>query len=1141
MVEASLDDLEASDADVQQQRTSDDLEAASHSASVQRVGSPPRLALRNSHWATGLLAEGDSSGAQEGHQATTASQAMLDLFVGSLPVSVAVSRSRACSSAFKADNTDRPQNQLRSLPVPIGPPRAHSSTSLRFNTPSSAISFARGRARSPSPPRSGLSMLGTDSSYRLPTPPPAFAEHFKYQICSSTLLDPMPKLGRRVPGATPELGQAPTAPTQRVPYDTHAEPPSASSENDSLRPRSESSLSTASSSVVSTTHAWSLNHAPWERAEFAIASLVAIGGISGIWQMVGWLWLEVLAGFAIGICGVLGILAGVLFGDRTKKKRRAPGHKADQATPTLRATQTSALNTPHDEAAPRQSLQATALQSLGAFVEANAELDDEVNRILGALEGKNPDGEGSGSMTAREDVDRALRRLSEEMVAATSALQPFANSAELAGLNAMYGVAAARDAGSGSTAISPVERGDRTAVPDPMPTRSSPAHSTPIRISSSWGRGASAASPGATTARRLRISQSTSHLPQVSIDSPTEDRLTPLPRRSPLPPHRRGLQDGPWSPASPSRPSASPNPRRLAFGDSEGTPSRPSRPARWPSRVMEESEDAGNNPGLGLQEVMENPNTARTPVAREYAYAPSGGSQPAPASPPRLTYRLRELRLSQSGSGAFAAHAPKSRPLSEQDLPLAPPLDDHIDKRVKRRSLQDIGYKRPLPLVIPAAAESGLATPLDLSSTASDPSVSLSRARSLPGRRYGHGPSASVPNATAMASPPPQPSRRISRGGLSRNSSLRSQREVPAPTAGEDGLDHLTTAILKSTFLDMHDRRRGAVCCLLALRFDKEADFPDPVATQPDELEVARYWADIHLQLDEMIRQTGRARQALQRAIPFSAEQPTTHLTSQRNDRHGSAYADFAPPRQTDKVLLDDHIAELLDHMDRARAVLFAVRADNQSGISDAGTTRQWGAVRTAMGNMIADWERGRIVIQRMLDEDSAADTSAQSQDIVTPAQTPGEQDLPIFLDEWVDEGQQTAPAERIEAAQDDAPVEDDATRYLLDSASPAFLPPPGLEAVFEAASTRQAIVARAGPKLGREDRIKAARAAREAGDGASRRRTSDAENQPERSAAANTGDMVVELKSVMSELRRRKETAREVSARPESGVLREL
>jgi hypothetical protein len=149
--------------------------------------------------------------------------------------------------------------------------------------------------------------------------------------------------------------------------------------------------------------------------------------------------------------------------------------------------------------------------------------------------------------------------------------------------------------------------------------------------------------------------------------------------------------------------------------------------------------------------------------------------------------------------------------------------------------------------------------------------------------------------------------------------------------------------------------------------------------------------------------------------------------------------------------------------------------------------------------------------------------------------------DVPAFLADWSESPTlQAVDKEDPPDASAALPVvEDDASRYLLDSTSPASLPPPGLEAVFEATMIKAGLASSSaysaeGRKLTREERIKATRAARQAVAANKRiRGNSDVENHAMGGAvpaklkaeAMGTGDMVNELKNVIGELRRRKET----------------
>ncbi len=311
-------------------------------------------------------------------------------------------------------------------------------------------------------------------------------------------------------------------------------------------------------------------------------------------------------------------------------------------------------------------------------------------------------------------------------------------------------------------------------------------------------------SPSDTEATRLRPSRSISHLPFLDLKSPTEDRLTPLPRRSPLPGQRASWQEGRiTSPASPWD-----RDRPTGHGSNYGTPSRTSKVSRWPSTVSEERDDGVEMTALGFQAVSR-------PLfkgSRSSFSSADEASDIMPTSPPRPTHKLRELRLSQSGIAGFSAVVGV-----ENILP--PPVPRPEDRQRKRRSLQDAGYSyKLLSGQLNSVKDGGrpLSVNLDFPPETRDPQVSLTRATSLPGRRKnGHVPSQSVPNARHFAAaaaaaffPPQRKPPALSRGNSFRSEKLSESTRRPSAPSRAASLDPLTAAGLKANFFAMHRKRR---------------------------------------------------------------------------------------------------------------------------------------------------------------------------------------------------------------------------------------------------------------------------------------------------------------------------------------------
>jgi len=200
-----------------------------------------------------------------------------------------------------------------------------------------------------------------------------------------------------------------------------------------------------------------------------------------------------------------------------------------------------------------------------------------------------------------------------------------------------------------------------------------------------------------------------------------------------------------------------------------------------------------------------------------------------------------------------------------------------------------------------------------------------------------------------------------------------------------------------------------------------------------------------------------------------------------RNQPHSQ----FAPQKTDARVLQDE-----LDDLSKLVQITSKRISDVRKMTAAAGgdhtlLSGQWQLLRSDLGRMIGDWERGRILVQRMT---GTTDNfgNARLAGLSSPASTYNDYPMPDRETNTSTEMSLPSIPSMDEIDPDMAPVRknyDDASNHLLNSTSPAFLPPPGIESVFEDFVARlppPRSLASDGRKLTREERIQAVKAARE-------------------------------------------------------------
>jgi hypothetical protein len=638
---------------------------------------------------------------------------------------------------------------------------------------------------------------------------------------------------------------------------------------------------------------------------------------------------------------------------------------------------------------------------------------------------------------------------------------------------------------------------------------------------------------------RLRSSRSASSLRK--INTANEDKFTPLPVPSPRPSSALGQNS--WNARNRKRTTSlvgglsglyrsnsgasqkAESATRSRFGRSQhrGTPSQP----------------LNLNASHGWQSNKDRSNVVRPP-----SRASQGGGQavvedsstsgpvtipvPAPSAS-----KLRPLRLSASAIGSDRLSKSYETPNTAVPL-ISPALSDFSSTSFrsrneneplpgshqrKRSSLQSLGFRRPSsvaalrPTDSPRNArppsrpetnlESGMAEfvkglPVDLVSSltrraSADPGhSSRSSHQSFYQSRLDH-----------HMNDPDNHSGNTQEGlfrlsGPSRPSSI-----YPANTVAP-----LTISSLRIMYKEMHSKRRQTACYLLALHFDNQRT--DPVA-------LARYWADIHAVLTNAKSVLTRATSEMEGMLEKSSLGQPWCLSP-----NGNAFA----PKPSDTRLLQRELDDLGEIINLASQRIHTVKqmTSAQAG-NHAMLVRQSDLLREELGQMIGRWERGRAIVNRMTGREGISLSKTQTfsetpwVDVLSDREANTSTDMSLPSIPSMDE---------IDPDIDVHKSRDDATDYLLDSASPAILPPVGTEAVFEDYVERLLplrALTNEGRKLTREDRIKATRSAREQ----NRAKREGDENCPPNRADVpvqgqkqRNGEMMGELKEVIALLKNR-------------------
>lgn len=650
-------------------------------------------------------------------------------------------------------------------------------------------------------------------------------------------------------------------------------------------------------------------------------------------------------------------------------------------------------------------------------------------------------------------------------------------------------------------------------------------------------------STGAETSRTIGSCQSHSASgPTV----PSQDRFSPLPARSPRLAQRQNTNVRRTSSLKEKRSNGTIRPS-WADGSGESDPDggdmrRLRYTWRYPSTLQEESESS--------QSLFLSNNSAQADAAVASPIKQDGdASDPQIITiPVRPKVQLRELRLSQSGLGtnsqsntpllstSFSPQFGLSRtPDDQQDLEAyfqlgkGPGRASPMRLHRKRSSLQSLRYRNPDGTTVIASSPARHRrnrSSVDATQTNLDrfigslPPAMVSGLRGQ-GRREGDNTSDRSSRLSERNSLPGVP-RRASSTGYASSPVLPTFHQHQLQRSVSFG--HLTNASLKASFLGVHLKRKRVACALLALEFGA-GDMVKGGPMHIRHIALAKYWADVHIILDDLRQSLSSITNDIRASTPVGRE------TRYQPFLPGRPHDSFAP-RQSDQFVMLEQIHILSRLLAGAQNELIELKSSVEQGHEEE-IIQQWDRLRLDLAAMIRTWEKGRTTAAKStvpLNIDADLRRSDEVPDFVRHW---GVDDAPTLDKQEADTSNNASissdvPAESSTLAQTTA--HDDATNHLLDSTSASFLPPPGIEDVFEAVlelpPARSSLTGPDGKKLSREERIRLVKLARETP-------TDKVESNPNTGPLAATaptmaknGQVMDELKSVIGEMQRRRATA---------------
>lgn len=561
---------------------------------------------------------------------------------------------------------------------------------------------------------------------------------------------------------------------------------------------------------------------------------------------------------------------------------------------------------------------------------------------------------------------------------------------------------------------------------------------------------------------------------------------------------------------------------------------------RYPSTLLEESESAQS-----LATIKDTPSGMNTIIASPTAERLQAGTEQSIPIPRRPAGHLKELRLSQSG---FGPRSQGSTPLMSSSLSphlsLSRTPDDlqgyegyfqavggpsrGSPQRLhrKRSSLQSLRYLNPDGTSVVASSPARHRrnrSSLDVSQRDLDRFIGTLPPALVNGLRSREGGDASN-RSSQVSVKTPLPVRPTSLLAYASSPAYPSTHQPRLHRATSYG--HLTLPSLKALFLAVHLKRKRVACALLALDFDASVD----ITGNPNlhQIALARYWAQVHLLLDDL-------RQSLE---AITAEVKTAIVPEKTTPYEpflpGRPHDSFAP-RQSDQFIMLEQIHILSRLLAGAQNELTELRSAVEQGDNDI-IIQQWNQLRLDLSAMIRSWERGRTIAAKS-GNGSGVDSQAENPDGVPDfVKNWDVEDEPVLDHHDADTSNEASiysPSQAEPTSAVRVSENDDATNHLLDSTSASFLPPPGIEDVFEALldfpPKRSPLTGPDGQKLSREERIRLVKLARETASSARTTKGPDGRgNSLEASAPAilNNGQVMAELKNVISEMKKRRITA---------------
>lgn len=635
----------------------------------------------------------------------------------------------------------------------------------------------------------------------------------------------------------------------------------------------------------------------------------------------------------------------------------------------------------------------------------------------------------------------------------------------------------------------------------------------------------------------LRNVQSFHGLSDSGYGSGVQDKFTPLPVRSPRLTQRQGSNLKRATSLKEKTSSGTIRPRQEDTGEARKMQSA----WRYPTTLQEES-DASESL------VIQNYATATADSHQPEPIVGSGDTSQSIAIPTNPRGKLRELKLSQSGMGGFSQPGTTYPSSPQFELSRTPeegrdPISyfaagagykatPQMTLRRKRSSLQSLRYRNPDGTTViassPARHHRTRSSVDVLPSNLNDFINNLPKGIVNGLQKSSHDSRAMSSEASPRISerdsllsdhrPPSMNARYPSSPAFHTNQQPRLQRAI--------SYGHLTLTSLKAAFLAIHLKRKRIACELLALDFSADSVIQQGNAHMRH-VALAKYWADVHMILDDL--------QTAMNAITGNIKS-TLAICKDNAYRYepflpGRPHESFAP-RLSDESVMLEHIHVLTRLLASAQNELVGLRSSVQQQNKQE-IIHQWDQLRMDLAAMIRTWERGRAVASRTNEcgpANGVSDTAESLPDFIRHWDVDDDPGLDIHeADTSNDASVSSLMVDEARSAINIAAV-DDASTHLLNSTSSAFLPPPGIEDVFEALLERpvvKSLVGQDGKKLSREERIRYQKEIRErALQGKLKVEGLAGPNAVAQTIHSRNGEVVKELQEVIAEIRERRNAA---------------